>query len=379
MAPTALVIECIQTTEGLAALADEWQRLFVATGSHLPFWTFDWAQAWWKHFQRDRLAVRDAPRIYTLRERSGELVAVAPMMLTERPAVGFVRARSLQFFGADPNMTELKGVVCAPDDAQRAHRRLLQHFEERASEWDWLDWASLNEQCRHLFSDRRDVRWQREVPSYLLALPSSWEEMKRGLKRNLRESLRKCYNSLKRDGHDFEFDVARAPEQVAPALADLFRLHSARSSLTGTTAHPDVFATGHSRRFLQEVCERLARRGHWRAFTLRIGGAPVATRLGFQFGAALYLYYSGFDPAWSRYSVMTTTVVETIKHALSEGTRLVDLSTGNDVSKTRWGPIEVTHLDVTLCPPRVRSELARRAYRYGFEIRNYPFARARAA
>ena len=372
MVPTPLVIACIETTAGLSSLAREWEGLFASTGSHLPFWTFEWAETWWKHFQRNRLSVRDAPRVYALRDASGALVAVAPMMLTERPAVGLLRARSLQFFGADPNITELKGVICAGADAERVHRSLLQHFEERESEWDWLEWGSLNEHCSHLFIERTDVQGKREVPAYLLALPGSWDELRQGLKRNLRESLRKCYNSLKRDGHGFAFQVAREPEQVSTVLADLFRLHSARSSLAGTVAHPDVFATAHSRRFLQELCERLARRGNWRAFTLRIAGQVVAVRLGFQFGDALYLYYSGFDPAWGKYSVMTTTVAEAIKHSIAHGIRTVNLSTGNDVSKTRWGPTEVTYLDVTLCPPRVRSQLARRAYRYGFEMRNYP-------
>jgi CelD/BcsL family acetyltransferase involved in cellulose biosynthesis len=372
MTPLPLVIECIETTPGFAALEDEWRRLFARTGSHLPFWTFDWSASWWRHFQRNRLSVADALRTYVVREPGGALVAVAPMMLTERPAVGFLRARSLQFFGADPNMTELKGVICTAADAERVHRALLQHLEERDSEWDWLEWSGLNDDCSHLVAHRTDVQWRRQVPDYLLALPDTWEEMKRGLKRNLRESVRKCYNSLKRDGHEFEFEVAQEPAHVAAALADLFRLHSARACLAGATAHGDVFATAHSRRFLLEVCERLARRDHWRAFTLRIGGRAVAIRLGFRFGDALYLYYSGFDPAWGRYSVMTTAVVEAIKHAVATGIRTVNLSTGKDVSKTRWNPVEVNYLDVTLCPARVRSELARRVYRYGFEIRNYP-------
>jgi CelD/BcsL family acetyltransferase involved in cellulose biosynthesis len=359
-----LLVDCIHSAEDFAALAPDWQRLFASTGSHLPFWTFDWAQSWWTSCRRHSWATRDALRIYTVRERSGVLVGVAPMMLTQRPARGPLRARWLQFLGADPNLTELKGVVCSPDNALRVHESLLLHLRQHAAEWDWLQWASVDERCWPLLADQRDAAWQRKVPAYVLALPDSWEALKHGLKRNIRESLRKCYNSLKRDGHEFQFVVAHEPEQVASMLAHLFRLHGARSSLPGTVAHADVFATEHSRRFLLEVCERLARRGHWRAFTLRIAGQVVAIRLGFRFGDALYLYYSGYDPPWGRYSVMTTTVAEAIKHSICEGIRLVNLSTGNDLSKTRWGPIEVNTLDVTLCAPGLRSRLAHRAYRF---------------
>ena len=366
-----LLVECIESAEGFAALALEWQRLFVSSGSHLPFWTFDWAQSWWSSCRRRSWVTRDALRIHTVREPSGVLVGVAPMMLTERPSRGPLRVRCLQFLGADPNLTELKGVICSPANALRVHQSLLLHFRRHVGEWDWLQWASVDPRCADLLADQRDALWQREVPAYMLALPDSWEAFKHGLKRNVCESLRKCYNSLKRDGHEFEFHVAHEPAHVASMLAHLFRLHYARSSVRGTVVHADVFASAHSRRFLLEVCERLARRGHWRAFTLRIAGQVVAIRLGFRFDDALYLYYSGYDPPWGRYSVMTTTVAEAIKHSISDGIRVVNLSTGNDLSKTRWGPTEVTTLDVTLCAPRVRSRLAHWAYR-GSRKRAFP-------
>jgi hypothetical protein len=61
------------------------------------------------------------------------------------------------------------------------------------------------------------------------------------------------------------------------------------------------------RDFLYAVCNNLAARDAVRLFQLRIGAEIVASRIGFAVGDSIYLYYSGFDPAWGRYSVMTTT------------------------------------------------------------------------
>src|SRR5260370_11985618 len=99
--------------------------------------------------------------------------------------------------------------------------------------------------------------------------------------------------------------------------------------------HPDRFASRVCRNFLYEVCERLAARGAVRLFALKIGSSIVAMRLGFVARDSLYFYYSGFDPQWARYSVMTTTVPETIKYALAHGLQPVNLSPTPEASNTR--------------------------------------------
>jgi CelD/BcsL family acetyltransferase involved in cellulose biosynthesis len=170
------------------------------------------------------------------------------------------------------------------------------------------------------------------------------------MSRNLKESLRKCYNSLRREGLSYGLEVVTARAAAGSALEDFFRLHSARASLSGTIRHRDVFAHPNCRAFLLDVCERFAERDALRIYRLRVADAVVATRIGFVLGHGLYLYYSGFDPAFARFGVMTTTVAEAVKDAIGEGLERVNLSTGSDVSKSRWRPEEVAFRDATLLP-----------------------------
>jgi hypothetical protein len=89
----------------------------------------------------------------------------------------------------------------------------------------------------------------------------------------------------------------------------------------------------------------------------------VAARIGFVIGDSLYLYYSGFDPAWGKYSVMTTTVAEAIKYAIDQGLATVNLSPGTDVSKTRWGARVVPVQGAMQVRSSWRSQIAYAAYR----------------
>ena len=98
-------------------------------------------------------------------------------------------------------------------------------------------------------------------------------------------------------------------------------------------------------------------------FQLRVADVVVASRIGFVIGDSLYLYHSGFDPAWARYSVMTTTMAETVRYAIAAGLRSVNLSLVAEHSKLRWRPRRVDFFSALVHRDSVRSRLACRAYR----------------
>jgi CelD/BcsL family acetyltransferase involved in cellulose biosynthesis len=359
-----LTVESFGGVEALGALEPEWRDLSDAYGAGLPFRTWEWHDSWWRHLAEHRLGVEDAPRVQAFRDRSGRLVAVAPLMLTRRPGSGPLAVRAIDFLGADPNITELRGLLCDPAWEREVHAALLAQLRARAEEWDWLYWRGIRSggELERALSAEPDVQFLEDVPNYVLPLEGTWEKFRASRSRNLKESLRKCYNSLKRDGHRFGFAVAIAPAEVAAALERFWELHGARARLGGTVRHLDVFAAPPARAFLADVCQRLALRGQVRVFQLLIEDQVVAARIGFALGDSLYLYYSGYDPRWAPYSVMTTALAEAIKHALEAGVRVVNLSNGTDVSKTRWSPQEVVYRSAVQLSPTRRGRLAYRAW-----------------
>ena len=354
-------VETIADEAAMAALASEWAVLDAGLSPRTPFSSPLWCMTWWRHFARTGLGVRDRMQVLAVRD-GGRLVAVAPMMLTSRPSVGPIQARELQFFGADAYMTELRGPVCRPEDVEAVVAALDAHLTACASEWDWVQWRGLRKTEPTAERAHATLRLDRysELTDHYLPLPDTWEELRAGLPRNIKESLRKCYNSLARDGHVFEFRAVSAPDEAEAALRRFLELHRGRAHVTGTVDHIDVFAKPESRRFLLDYGPALAEAGDLRVFQLVVGGAVVATRLGIVLGDELYLYYSGYDPDWGRYSVMTTAVAESIRWAIENGFKVVNLSTGTDVSKMRWRPQQVVFAggyQVSLDharPPRLR-------------------------
>lgn len=361
-APSTWRVQTITSYAELLALAPTWWALEADGGVDLPFQTWEWATSWWEHLHEDRVGVRDSLRVCVVREPSGQVVAIAPLMVTERPAIGPLRARFVQFLGADPNLTELRLIVCRPGLEPACYAAIQAHLAASPDAWDWVTWEGPAGPGGAVDGLRGRLEEPVVKPAYVLALPATWGELRARLKRNIKESLRKCYNSLEREGLQYALEVLDQPAEIERALADLFRLHAARAQLPGTVAHANVFESAQARAFISTLCRRLAERGIARLFQLRVGGRLVAARLGFEMGDTLYLYYSGWDPAYAAYSVMTTLVSETIQHAIRRGLKTVHLSTGRDVSKTRWGATELCYVSGVELAPRRSARVKHLAY-----------------
>ncbi|MEW5421249.1 GNAT family N-acetyltransferase [Amorphus sp. 3PC139-8] len=356
-----LTIEILTDAANLAALQPEWRELATTVHPRTPFALPEWHLTWWRHFQRDSAMIRDTLRVYVLRDDEGRLVAVAPMMMTHRPAVGPLCTRELQFFGADPYMTELRGPICRAEDCARVVDALAAQFACEAGAWDWVQWHGVRleaERDADALAARLGITEPVPLIDYVLKLPASWDALRAQLPRNIKESLRKCYNSLARNGHEFTFRAVAAPEDIGPALERFFALHRMRADKTDTIDHLNVFEPEITRRFLLDLGAQLAETGEILVFQLVIADEVVATRVGFVLGDELYLYFSGYDVAWGRYSVMTTVLAEAIKWAIDTGFAVVNLSTGTDVSKTRWRPDEITYLGGFQRAPALRSRIA---------------------
>ena len=355
-----VTLETVTTVDGIAALGPCYERLLEVTGNTLPFALHDWHLAWCRHFLNCNPRIPEEPLFCVLRDAAGVCVGILPFIVSRR-RVGPLEIVSVTMLGADPAITELRApVIEAGYEALAA--RAVQQCLTSIGPWDWIHWTGVSEAFSAELPVDARVQWLPALPDFVLDLPPTWEEFRRGLKRNIRESLRHCYNSLNRNNHRYELQVVEDPAELPQGLNRFLELHLMRANLETAELHPNRFASEVSRKFLFEVCERLAQRGAVRLFELKVDSQIVATRLGFVVRDSLYLYYSGFDPSWSRYSVMTTTLAEAIKYAISQGLKTVNLSPTKDISKTRWSPRQIDYRSAYQLSGRLRSRLARTAY-----------------
>src|SRR5258708_14852978 len=255
-------------------------------------------------------------------------------------------------------------MVCRGGIEGEVHAKLLDRLMTRGSKWDCFLAEGYRDDgaVPFLLARQPRVKFLESRSDLIVTLPKSWDEFRAARSRNVTESLRNCANSLKRDGLTPTFGVATKGPELTTALDALFRLHGARASLKHTVVHANAFGASASRAFVRELCERLSDVGGVRVFSMNIGDRTVATRLAFSVGRSLYLYYSGYDPEYGKYSVMTSVVAHAIQYAIAHGYEQVNLSTGVDVSKTRWSPDAIPFGSAMVLSDGARARFVTRGY-----------------
>ena len=218
-----LRVDPITSEAALAALAPEWETLAADLVPWTPFATPTWNLTHWRHYHRHSFLVRDVLHSYVVRDANGRLVGLAPMHLTSRPGRGAALLRALVYFGADPNVTEIRGVICRPENEAAVVAVLIDALKRERQSWDWLHWGTLRRGGAALgdVMARMTPTTERIIPVFYIELPDSFDALRARLSRNTKEALRKCYNSLKKAGHSFDFEIVTEPDQVDAAL-DVF-------------------------------------------------------------------------------------------------------------------------------------------------------------
>ena len=369
-----LYTDVITSETELARLIPEWTALCREADLRVPVKTPDWCLTWWSHFRRESWRARDDLRVYAIRDEGGRLRGVAPMVLTSRPGIGPIATRELQFFGADPYVTQLRGPVARSEDLAAVTATLAARiaFEPGV---DWVQWRGVPEaQMAARLADTVGFQPISRLTDidYFIPVSGPWERFRDALPKRTRKALRKCANDLKAEGITPEMRVITAPAEVDAALAIFFDLHQRRAEAPDVAPHPNVYATPRARDFLTDYCRRHAAAGGLRIFQLVVAGEVIATRIGFAYGDQVYLYFSGYDPAWGRLGVMTSLIVDIIRWAIDEGVAMLNLSSGTDRSKTRWLPGSVTLCGGYTHAPGLFSRLTYRLmlklrYRHGIE------------
>ncbi|TYL92016.1 GNAT family N-acetyltransferase [Bradyrhizobium rifense] len=350
------IVSRLSHTDAFQKLRCEWENLDSSLTPRMPFTSPIWNELWWKHFSRSGLLRRDEFFVHEVRRPDGQLLAIAPLMRTYEPNIGPLRVSKVQFFGADPSLTEVRGLVCKAEHQRDALSALAKHFGEKEKNWDVFKWSGIRSDAVVQLPQGK-LRTERILPDYIVNLPGCWEDFHSTLSNNTRKSIRKGYEFLDRDRHKLALRVTESPDLKDEVLHRFFRLHQARSSAADMKQHRDNFHTAQSRRFLDDIIGAMGSRGLVRIFELEVDEEIVASRVAFGLGQDIYLYFSGFEPSWKKYGVMTTLVVEIIKWAIGHGFSTLNLSTGKDQSKLRWLPTEIAFHDIVQSTESIRSQL----------------------
>ncbi len=334
-----------------AADDDAWRDLYDCQDRPAnPFCAPSWVITWYRHFVPDP----SRRRLCFIRSDAGELMGVAPLWI-EHDRVGPVRVASrLRPVGAGQGsaLLELPQVLARTGQSRQVLGTLVRELATPESELagvdlleliiadgqGWLEpeWPAIGDWAA---SSWLHVDTQASV---ILPLAPTWPETVAGLKRNVKESLRRSRNRLAKQ--DLAYRVVRRAADLDAATVDrFFDLHGSRAQREGKAHHHDAFAQPERRRFLRELLPRLGSDGDAAIWELWLDGREVAAQLVLHAPGTLYVHSSGFDPSTWELGPVTHLQEHAFRTACEAGLSWVNMSPGPNLAKLRWSERLLRH------------------------------------
>jgi len=324
-------IEVEEGSEALTRLRSEWQAMFRASGAP-PFLSWEWLSTWHKWFGREK-----HPFLLCARE-SGNLIALLPLCVEKRQSSRFSPGlKRMSFMGESYGASDYLDILALPGFKQKSADIFIEYLALPHS-FDLLELEGIAADSYTLQSLARcfanDGRFSyRIVPQYIcprMSLDSRWEDL---LERSRRSDyFKRCIRRLNKIA-SFEFRVISDVNEIPAAFGRLLELHVGRWIERGGSS---AFRTAEQKGFTFDAAAELAGAGMTRFEEIWLEGECRASLFGFESGDSYYFFLSGFDQAWSKYSLGFTLLWLSIREASRRGLKMYDFLRGDENYKFDW-------------------------------------------
>lgn len=343
------MVDVIESLDGFAGLAPQWNELLHASEADCPFLTHEWLHPWWKHFGSSRrlqlLAVRD----------NDELIAIAPLFLAPGPAGMFSR---LEFLGTGRAGSDYLDIIVRRGREGQSLQALAgaMSARKRALRLTHLPAASAASRLADaLAEDGWTLRASQGGVCPVVHLTGhNWDSYLGSLGASHRANFRRRYKALTQR-FDLRFEAVTDEAARYEALTTLMDFHGRRFGNRST-----AFVTPTMREFHHEATGRALAAGWLRMYVLRLAGAPAAVMYGFSYDKRFYFYQHGFDSQYEPFSAGLVLMGLTLRAAIEEGASEFDMLFGTEKYKALWASDHRSLTQLQVFPPHLAGLLQRR-------------------
>jgi len=318
-------IELQEESSYSESLKKDWEKLLSASRYQNPFLTPTWNEIWLKHFGNNQ-----SLKVVLFRALGGTLLALGTFV----NSCGEKGEKGLALMGST-DVWDYRDLIISPGNEEETFTALAGFFKE--GPWDYLEFNGISEfsPTAQLLSPLMkssgfQVIQEIEEIAVYLDLHPNWENFLEGLNSKDRHELRRKMRRMEKETN-FELSRVEEPLSHSGKMEVFFDLH--RKS----RADKAEFMTAQMESYFREIATRFQERGWLNLSFLKIEGKEIATYFSFDFEETEYVYNSGYDPQFSRFSPGIILAAHCIRRAIEKRMVRFNFLRGREDYKYRLG------------------------------------------
>ena len=316
-----------QNPSDLMNLKGEWKDLLARSTTNTIFQTWEWNQLWWKHFGPPNELF-----LLTLRNSGNKIVGIAPLF----SHLEMNNQKRIQFIGGTEISDYLDFIVEAGNE-HSFYAAVISFLSSHPELWDATDLHCIPADSHTLTvfrnaCEKKGFRARLSIEEVCprATLPSSWDQFLSAMKKKDRHEIRRKINRIQRQAENFSYTITNSAT-FSEDIECFLQLHGKSNT------QKMAFMNQKRKRFFLEMARIFLQKEWLELLFLEANGAKLAALLNFKYKDTVYVYNSGYDPEFSRWSPGWVLISYSIQHAIEGGTKNYDFLRGNESYKYRFG------------------------------------------
>jgi CelD/BcsL family acetyltransferase involved in cellulose biosynthesis len=266
-------VRIIRNSKGLLELKDKWDRFLNSSGQNMPFYSWAWYSAWWKHFGENNDLF-----LLVAEESDGCLQGIAPLY-RKRTRIRGLPVRELRFLDNSIGPRNAILLQKGPTGIQ-ALKEIVECINEHRVEWDLITLSNieaesnfLTELVKYLHSAGFRFLQEPARQSPYIALEGSFEDYwTNNFNSKFRNNILRKLRVQNNHGHCQVVSYTE-PSDMERALRLTFEISS--KSWKGRIG-ADMGGSAERKAFYREVTHALAEQSQVRIWISIINDSPIA-------------------------------------------------------------------------------------------------------
>ncbi len=329
-----MIFNQVRTLEEFASLKQPWNALLEKSASHVPFLRHEFLFSWWQTLGGGEWEEGEL-HIITARNDAGVLTGIAPLFSTTGPDGHPI----MMFLGSHEIADYLDFIAPVPILETFIEGCLRFLANDSAFEWKRLNLYNLPGHSPSIPALKKAAdssRWKYDdtmlQPAPLINLPADWETYLAALKKKQRHEIRRKIRRAEQADLPIRWYIAEDDALLDDEIEAFFYLMSQDKAKA-------AFLTPKMRRQMRKII-RLAFENQWLQLAfIEIGGNKAAAYLNFSFGNRVWVYNSGINYGFGKYSPGWVLLGYLIRKAIEDGYEIFDFMRGDEEYKYRFGGI----------------------------------------
>jgi CelD/BcsL family acetyltransferase involved in cellulose biosynthesis len=320
-------IEYHYESAGFSALKPEWNDLVHRSCCDTLFLTWEWQSTWWKHLGEGDLV------LLGFRGDEGRLVGIAPLFHTQSED-----GQAILYMVGCRDVSDYLDLIVERGQEEQVYGAFVDYLADDAPDWQILDLCNIPQDSQTFvrlreMAEARGYQTVVEVEDVcpIIELPATWDAYLDMLDKKQRHEVRRKLRRAE-GGANARFFIVDSEDELQEAMEAFVDLHQK------STPEKDEFMDPQMQGFFYDVARILQGKGWLQLSFVEINGEKAASLLNFDYGDAILVYNSGYDP--TQYSHLSPGIVVTarsIEHAIELGRDKFDFLRGDEVYKYRFG------------------------------------------